>query len=227
MPQETLDAVLNDWTTADIPEKTRGALKLLEFMTVHPQDIDRVLIEELRTAGLDNLAIQEAANVGFHYNLIDRVADAFDFPIPRGLAQKRLARMLNITGRLLKAPPAEEVWVFGEGDLTRPPEVEKGRSQLLTIHGATDPDLRRAVEAYVVAQWGVIREVARDHPSELENFLKKLSLHAYRIIDEDIDDLRVSGYSDEMIYEITLVGAVGAALVGLEAVYKYLYEESN
>jgi len=223
MPQETLDAVLNDWTTADIPEKTRGALKLLEIMTVYPQDIDRDLINELRIAGLDNLAIQEAANVGFHYNLIDRVADAFDFPIPQGVAQKRLARMLNITGKLLRAPQAEEAWVEGQGGVSRPPEVEKGRSQLLSILGATDPDLRRSVEAYVVAQWGINRDVAMDLPSELENYLKKLSLYAYQIVDEDIGALKHSGYSDGMIYEITLVGALASALVGLEAVYKNLY----
>jgi alkylhydroperoxidase family enzyme len=223
LPQVTLDAVLDDWTTANIPEKTRGALKLLEFMTVHPQDINSDLIDELRKAGLSKLAIQEAANVGFHYSLIDRVADAFDFPVPQGVAQKRLARMLNITGRLLSAPQAEEDWAIGEGEVIRPPEVEKGRSQLLSVPGATDPNLRRAVEAYVVAQRGMIREDALDLPPELENYLKKLSLYAYRIVDEDIKSLNGSGYSDEMIYEITLVGAVGAALVGLESVYKYLY----
>ena len=48
-------------------------------------------------------------------------------------------------------------------------------------------------------------------------------MHAYRIVDEDIESLREQGYSDEMLYEITLVGAVGAALVGLESVYQYLY----
>ena len=223
MPQETLDAVLDDWTTAEISAKTRGALQLLEFMTIHPQDIDSDFIDELQTTGLNNLAIQEAANVGFHYNLIDRVADAFEFPVPEDVAQKRLARMLNITGRILRAPQAQESWVIGEGDVIRPLEVEKGRNLLLSIPGATDPNLRKAVEAYVVAQWGKNRQDVPEVPPGLENYLKKLSLHAYRIVDEDIDSLSNSGYSDEMIYEITLVGAVGAALVGLESVYNHLY----
>lgn len=223
MPQDTLDAVLDDWTIAEIPEKTRAALNLLEHMTVHPQDIDRDLIEKLRTAGLDNWAIQEAANVGFHYNLIDRVADAFDFPVPQGVAQKRLARMLNITGRILRAPQADEAWVIGEGGVVRPPEVEIGRSLLLSIPGATDPNLRRAIEAYVVARWGMYRQGGEDVAPELENYLNKLSLYAYRIVDEDIEALQNAGYSDDMIYEITMVGALGAALIGLEAVYKYLY----
>ena len=123
MPQETLDAVLEDYRTAVIPEKTRAALMLLEAMTLNPQEIDAELISELHKAGLDNLAIQEAANVGFHYNLIDRVADAFDFPVPEGVQQERLARMLNITGGLLRGSTAEEVWVRGEGGVVRPPEV--------------------------------------------------------------------------------------------------------
>lgn len=215
--------MLKDWTTADIPDKIRAALKLLEYMTVHPGDIDRELIDELRGSGLDTLAIQEAANVGFHYNLIDRVADAFDFPIPQGVQKQRLAKMLDFTGKLLKGSRAEESSVEGEDGVLRPPEVEKGRNHLLKINGVTDSGLRRAVEAFVVAQWGIDRMEAPYLPSELKTYLKKLSLHAYQIIDEDIEDLTNSGYSDEMIYEITLVGAVGAALVGLESAYKALY----
>ena len=223
MPQETLDAVLDDWRTADISEKTRAALMLLETMTLRPQKIDEELLTDLRQAGLDNLAIQEAANVGFHYNLIDRVADAFDFPVPEGLQQERLARMLNFTGGLLRGSEAEEVWVRGEGGVVRPPEVEKGREHLLSVDGATTPDLRRAVEAFVVSCWGGDRNGDLNLPQGLDNYLKKLALHAYKIVDEDLEAIKEQGYTDEMIYEITIVGAVGAALVGLEAVYKYLY----
>ena len=192
-------------------------------MTLHPLDIGRELITELREDGLDNLAIQEAANVGFHYNLIDRVADAFDFPIPEGVQQERLARMLNITGGILRGSAAEEVWVRGSGGVVRPPEVEKGREHLLTVSGATDPALRRAVEAFVCGKWGVNRKQSGELPHILEDYLEKLALHAHKIIDEDLDKIREAGYLDDQIYEITLVGAVGAALVGLEAVYKHLY----
>jgi hypothetical protein len=192
-------------------------------MTIHPGDIGRELIDELRGSGLDTLAIQEAANVGFHYNLIDRVADAFDFPVPQGIEQKRLAKMLDLAGKILKGSAAEEAWIHGEGDVIRPPEVEKGRDHLFVADGVTHPELRRSVEAYVVAQWGVDRMEALNLPSELETYLKKLSLYAYRIIDEDIEFLSDSGYTNEMIYEITMVGAVGAALVGLESTYQALY----
>jgi alkylhydroperoxidase family enzyme len=225
MPQEILDAVLDDWKTADIPEKTRGALELLEYMTVHPQDIDQELIQKLRNDGLDDLAIREAVNVGFHYNLIDRIADAFDFPVPKGLQKKRLARMLNLSGRIMKGGYSEESWVQADDGVIRPGEVEIGRTYLLTVDGSTQPDLRQAVEAFVTSQWGVKRRNAPDLPDELKDYLKKLSLHAYRIIDDDINSLRSAGYSDELIYEITLVGAVGAALVGLEGVFNAMYQD--
>ena len=224
LPQETLDAVLEDWTTADIPERTRAALRLLEMMTLHPLDINPDFVQRLRGDGLDDHAIREAANVGFHYNLINRVADAFDFPTPEGVQKRRLAKMLNITSRLLKGSEAEQEWVRGEDGRVRPPEVELGRQRLLTAEGATDPALRRSVEAFVTAQWEHNRDSAPQIPADLEPYLKKLSLHAYRVTDSDIDALHGSGYTDEMIYEITMVGSIAAALVGLEMLYMALYE---
>jgi alkylhydroperoxidase family enzyme len=223
LPQDTLDAVLEDWTIADIPERTRAALRLLETMTRHPLDINPGFVEGLYKDGLDDFAIREAANVGFHYNLINRVADAFDFPTPEGVHKKRLASMLNFTSKLLRGSIAEEVWVRSKDGVIRPPEVELGRERFLTVGGATDPALRLSVEAFVTEQWEYFRNNAEPVPSKLKNYLKKLSLHAYRIIDEDINALRVSGYSDEAIYEITMVGSVAAALVGLEKLYLAMY----
>lgn len=222
-----MDAVLNDWQTAPIPERTRGALSLLEMMTLHPAEIDKPYIDRLLDSGLSRLALQEAANVGFHYNLIDRVADAFDFPVPQGVHLKRLARMLNITGRMLRGKSVKEAWVVGADGLIRPPEVELGRNQLLSTTGATSPELRKAVEAYVMARWDMDRTVAASLPSILEPYLSKLAKHAYRIMDEDLNELRRAGYSDEMLYEITIVGAFGAALVGLEQLYRVLYHDSG
>jgi len=224
--QETLDAVLEDWTTADIPERTRAALRLLDCMTLHPMDLETAFVDELRGSGLDDLAIREAANVGFHYNLINRVADAFDFPVPDGKQKERLATMLNISGKLLKGSSTDTVWVRGVDGRIRPTEVEHGREQMLSTDGKTTPALRRSVEAFVTAQWGHERMGVPQVPAELESYLKKLSLHAYRIVDEDIETLQNAGYSDELIYEITIVGATGAALVGLEKLFQALYDQS-
>ena len=146
IPQETLDAVLEDWTTADIPERTRAALRLLDCMTLHPMGLDTAFVDELRGSGLDDLAIREAANVGFHYNLINRVADAFDFPVPDGKQRERLATMLNISGEWLKGSTTDRVWVRGADGQIRPTEVELGREHMLSVDGKTAPTLRCSVE---------------------------------------------------------------------------------
>jgi alkylhydroperoxidase family enzyme len=220
-----LDAVLEDYPKADIPEQTRAALRLLEMMTLHPLNINPEFLDDLYQVGLDDLAIREAANVGFHYNLINRVADAFDFPTPEGVQKQRLASMLNFTSKLLKGSTAEEIWVRGEDGVIRPPEVELGRERIFITEGATDPALRRSVEAFVTEQWAYQRENADPVPIELETYLRKLSLHAYRITDEDVDTLREAGLTDEMIYEVTMVGSIAAALIGLEKLYAALYEK--
>lgn len=72
--------------------------------------------------------------------------------------------------------------------------------------------------------WYLLRYNHNPLPHTQETYLKKLSLHAYRIIDDDVDSLRTAGYSEEMIYEITLVGAVGTAPVGLEMIFAAMYD---
>lgn len=196
-------------------------------MTLHPMDLDQTFVDQLWEDGLDEMAITEAANVAFHYNLIDRVADAFDFPVPEGVNRQRLAKMLNFTGGLLRGSSAPEVWVRGEYGVIRPPELEIGRKHFLSAPGATDPALRRSVEAFVMSQWGIDREEVVPVPEVLEPYLKKLALHAYRIMDEDLEALREAGYSDVVIYEITLIGAIGTALVGIEQLFNVMYGKSE
>jgi len=53
-------------------------------------------------------------------------------------------------------------------------------------------------------------------PSELVPYVRKVTLHAYKIIDSDIEALRRHGYSDDAIFELTVCAAQGTALVPLE-----------
>lgn len=192
-------------------------------MTLRPLELDESFVRALKVDGLDDLAIREAANVGFHYNMINRIADAFDFPIPRGRQKARLAVLLNMTGKLLRGTSSENPWIRGDDGIIRPTEVELGRERLLSAEGKTEPELRRRVEVFVLSQWDVRRPGGRSVPDALGTYLVKLSLHAHRITDEDVAALRRAEYSDEMIYEITIVGAFGAALAGLESLFAALY----
>jgi len=222
-----MDAVLDDWATANIPERTRAALRLLECMTLRPLELDASFVRSLRENGIDDLGIREAANVGFHYNLINRVSDAFDFPIPKGRQKARLAAVLNLAGKLFKGRYADPVWVRGDDGRVLPTEVDRGRRHLLFAGGVTEPVLRRAVEAFVTAELGLSELEESPVPAALTPYLEKLARHAYRIVDKDVDALRAAGYSDEAIYEITIVGAFGAASVGLGQLFGALYGEGD
>lgn len=215
--------MLSDWKTAEIPEHVRAALRLLERMTLHPLEIDAAFVEGLRADGLDDAAIRSAANTGFHFNLINRVADAFDFTLPTGKAKQTLARVLNLAGKTLKGPPEDEIWTRGEDGRIRPSELELAREHMYAATGETSTQLRLAIEGFVFARWGDARPDAPALPADLEGYLGKLALHAYRIVDEDLDALREAGYSKDAIYEITIVGSFAAGLVGIEHLFEAMY----
>lgn len=169
-----MQAVLDDWTTADVPERTRAALRLLEAMTLRPLEIDTAFVDDLRADGLDDESIREAANVGFHYNLINRVADAFDFPIPKAEAKAKLAKMLDVAGKLLKGVRSDRLWDRDdEAGRTRPAEVHVGRERMLCVEATTAPELRSAVEGFVLAEWGHA-PAGEAPPQELHAYLRKL-----------------------------------------------------
>ena len=60
----------------------KAMLGFLEKLTLTPALVTSVDIEPLRAAGLKNQAIEDAIYVCFLFNVVDRLADAFDFPIP-------------------------------------------------------------------------------------------------------------------------------------------------
>lgn len=57
----------------------RAALALIEVFTLRPEDLGPDDIHMARAAGLSDEAIEHAFNVAALFNLIDRLADAFDF----------------------------------------------------------------------------------------------------------------------------------------------------
>jgi len=57
----------------------------------------------------------------------------------------------------------------------------------------------------------------RAAPAELVNYLEKVRLHAYRVTDRDIEDLKTAGFSEDEIFEHTVSAAVAAGLERLDA----------
>ena len=80
---------------------------------------------------------------------------------------------------------------------------------------ATDPALRRAVEARS-ASFGGRPGSPADVPLELATFVDRIAQQAYEVTDDDVRALRQAGYSEQAIFEITASAAVGAGLARLE-----------
>ncbi len=81
---------------------------------------------------------------------------------------------------------------------------------LLTTPGATLTSLRAAL-VQEAARNSTARE-GTSIPADLETYVEKVALHAYRVTDQDVEQLRTSGYSEDAIFEITLSVALGAGI---------------
>jgi hypothetical protein len=102
-----------------------------------------------------------------------------------------------------------------------PAKIRNAVDALLTQPAISPPPLRRAVEAYAARLSGAARE-AQVIPAELTDYVNKVTLHAYKVTDQDVQGLRQAGYSEDAIFEITLCASVGASLARLESGLKAL-----
>jgi alkylhydroperoxidase family enzyme len=53
--------------------------------------------------------------------------------------------------------------------------------------------------------------------AELSGYLEKVRLHAYKVTDRDVDELKAAGFSEDEIFEHTVAAAVAAGLERLDA----------
>jgi alkylhydroperoxidase family enzyme len=74
--------VLADWRTAPIHEKLRAMLGLLEKVTLAPTTVTATDMEPLLQLGITEQAIEDALLVCAGFNIIARLADAFDVHVP-------------------------------------------------------------------------------------------------------------------------------------------------
>lgn len=66
----------------------------------------------------------------------------------------------------------------------------------------------------------VVRELAfrgDGMPPVLEDYAEKVRRHSYHVTDEDVKQLLASGYTEDMVFEITIASALGAADERLQA----------
>ena len=58
---------------------------------------------------------------------------------------------------------------------------------------------------------------ARPVPDELRPYLEKVRLHAYRVTDRDVEELKAAGFAEDEIFEHTVSAATAAGLERLDA----------
>ena len=91
-------AALADPEQAPIPERLRAMLRFLRKLTLEPALVGAGDVRALHAAGLDDAAIEEAVYVATCFNVIDRLADAFDFRVNDVKGQRWVARILLKVG---------------------------------------------------------------------------------------------------------------------------------
>lgn len=95
------------------------------------------------------------------------------------------------------------------------PRIHKVVSTLLNGPAVCSTTLRHSVEAHAAGLSGGERE-KQEIPAELLPYVNKVALHAYKITDRDIHQLKEAGYSEDEIFEITLCAGLGAGLGRME-----------
>ncbi|GHO57905.1 hypothetical protein [Ktedonobacter robiniae] len=98
---------------------------------------------------------------------------------------------------------------------------------VLNSPGEVDSTLRHAVEAQSAKLNGRASQQTGQVPAELERYITKVALYAYKVTDQDIEALCAAGYSEDAIFELTLSAALGAGMARLERGLSALKGESD
>jgi alkylhydroperoxidase family enzyme len=75
-------SVLNDYTTAPVSERVRAALGLLKKVTLDHANVTADDIRTVKRAGVSMAAIEDALEVGYLFNVYDRLADTMGWDVP-------------------------------------------------------------------------------------------------------------------------------------------------
>ena len=100
-----LAAILDDYMSAELEPRLETTLTFLAKLTREPWAVTPDDIAPMREAGLSDEAIEEAIRVCLCLNVIDRIADAFDFEVAGGRHLEAIVKMLTVAGYRLASIP--------------------------------------------------------------------------------------------------------------------------
>ena len=161
-------------------------------------------LDPLHEAGVGDAGIADVIFVCTGFSIIDRIADALDFFVPRDM--RKGAPIVRRLGYWWLSGTWPSYAGVPRSGMERKQELWR-RLEEAVLHslGTLDPATRQAIAE------------ERDVPTALRAYVGKVHRHAYKVIDEDIAELRAAGYSEDQIFEATLAAALGAGRVRLHA----------
>lgn len=89
---------LDCWRQLDISPALRATIELLERLTDEPEQVTAADVDVVRQAGVSDNAVADAIHVAGVFNLINRLANAFEFTFETEGARKADAKVLNRMG---------------------------------------------------------------------------------------------------------------------------------
>jgi alkylhydroperoxidase family enzyme len=98
MGKDTVQAVLADLATAPIGEPLRATLGFLRKVTREHDRVGADDVAALLALGVTRSQIEDALHVAFAFNVIDRLADTFEFHVGPDAAFDAGARLLLSRG---------------------------------------------------------------------------------------------------------------------------------
>lgn len=187
------------------PEVT-AVVALLEKVSrtpelVTPQDVDAV-----RLAGVADSAILEALHVNLIWNVVNRLANAFDFQLREGQLEAG-TRALHKYGYRFPG------FLTSGGQRPRLPETTDRHARMVA-------DLRWSVLDSPARTDLAIRHAAATGdplPEPWKSYAATVRQKSYAVTDADVAVLKAAGHTEDEIFEITVAASVGAALRSLDA----------
>ncbi|GHO84820.1 hypothetical protein [Dictyobacter formicarum] len=95
-------------------------------------------------------------------------------------------------------------------------KMEAMLDAVATRPGVTSTALREQVRDYAQRLSLDASADPLNVPPELVAYVRNVTFHAYKVLDEDILSLQKAGYSDDALFEITLSVTMGTARARLE-----------
>jgi len=205
--REVVDQCFEDVKLADIDQHLKATIIMIKKLVDQPTEFSAKDVEATLNTDVTVSALEHAILIAMTYNIMNRLSDALGADIPKDKVETA-ARIMNMQGqRPLKNRVKDGKSIPYSG--SEPEELSKLKYAVLSGPGTIEPIVRRAIEARVASSTGAIR-TKYDLSSDLYKYVDKVGKHAPDILDEDIQQLKDHGWTEEQIFEITFAAAAGA-----------------